>query len=404
MIKQELKVRTLTPVWTGDAEGVPQGLKCSGIIGSMRMIFEAIIRGEAGGHTCDITGTQSNRRCNYSKNPNICPACAIFGCTGLSRAFKINWELPEIRNVLLPIADTREGDGKRNKRRIPISNWLASTVSADKEMGRKFSENDWIAKVRPAYSPEVSTIQILQMPRVERQRISIDVPVLIRGLLAFMALKYGIGAKVNLGWGAFAIADEEAPDMDHFKAELRKLIELYPYSKPFANGFLKASHINSIEIAKPFSIPFKISSRNNDRLMDNFGFSWSADPSEDQNFICLGYALKYRLRRMVKFAKRESPIGKLAAEWKREQEQKRSKQCKGEDKKKQVPSLAEYLFGAAAKTGNDQYGAGIIGVSHLYRLNENQDWSVRLLTQCPNDAYNKAISEFFSTIYATSKR
>ena len=97
MQKNTLKVNVLTPVWTGNADMMPNGLKMSGIIGSMRYIFESLIRRE-GGHTCDITG-DPKKRCNYEKDKNICPACAVFGCTGWARTFKINWNLDPFNKI-----------------------------------------------------------------------------------------------------------------------------------------------------------------------------------------------------------------------------------------------------------------------------------------------------------------
>ncbi len=39
-MNQKLRLRTLTPIWTGGADGKPDGLKMSGILGSMRAMME----------------------------------------------------------------------------------------------------------------------------------------------------------------------------------------------------------------------------------------------------------------------------------------------------------------------------------------------------------------------------
>jgi CRISPR-associated protein Cmr1 len=54
-----IKIRTLTPIWTGDVNGKCAKLRETSIIGSLRWWFEAIVRG-FGGYACD---PNSNRKC-----------------------------------------------------------------------------------------------------------------------------------------------------------------------------------------------------------------------------------------------------------------------------------------------------------------------------------------------------
>lgn len=104
MIKTELKFKTLTPIWTGDADRKCTTIKDTSIIGSMRWWYEAIVRG-MGGYACD----PSNGVCEFNTKgyekavkdgksveeaieiglKNVCPACRLFGCTGWKRRFKI---------------------------------------------------------------------------------------------------------------------------------------------------------------------------------------------------------------------------------------------------------------------------------------------------------------------------
>lgn len=80
-------VKPLTPLRTGDISGNYSCVRETGIIGSLRWWYEAILRG-FGLSVCDPT---SDKRCNYDKNKkdNICPACNLFGCTGRSRRFRL---------------------------------------------------------------------------------------------------------------------------------------------------------------------------------------------------------------------------------------------------------------------------------------------------------------------------
>jgi len=99
----QIKIKTLTPLWTGNVNGECKAIKETGIIGSLRWWYESLVRG-LGGYACDPT---SSEKCelNYKEFDNatkngksiqealdeqICPVCQLFGCTGWSRKFKIN--------------------------------------------------------------------------------------------------------------------------------------------------------------------------------------------------------------------------------------------------------------------------------------------------------------------------
>ena len=96
----KVRIKTLTPLWTGDAERKNTELRETGIIGSLRWWYEALIRG-LGGSACDPT-SDNGCKLNQEKFKEalregksiqnalgelICPACQLFGCTGWSRKF-----------------------------------------------------------------------------------------------------------------------------------------------------------------------------------------------------------------------------------------------------------------------------------------------------------------------------
>lgn len=83
-----VKIRPLTPIWTGDANRKNTVLRETGIIGSLRWWYEALIRG-LGGDACDPT----NSNCD---GKNHCVACELFGCTGWARKFRL--EVEEIKS------------------------------------------------------------------------------------------------------------------------------------------------------------------------------------------------------------------------------------------------------------------------------------------------------------------
>jgi len=96
-------IKPLTQIWTGDANGKNSSLRETGIIGSLRWWYEALIRG-LGGYACDPTdeslrcklehdkfnmALKSGKTMSEALNEQICSACQLFGCTGWSRKFKL---------------------------------------------------------------------------------------------------------------------------------------------------------------------------------------------------------------------------------------------------------------------------------------------------------------------------
>lgn len=73
-----------TPLWTGGVDGAMDRVHETGILGSLRWWYEAIVRG-LGGSACDPV---SDRKCPDG-NGWYCDVCAVFGTTGLQRAFRL---------------------------------------------------------------------------------------------------------------------------------------------------------------------------------------------------------------------------------------------------------------------------------------------------------------------------
>jgi len=82
--KMEIKLKTLTPLWTGGVDQTTDRLHETGLIGSLRWWYEALVRG-LGGYACDPT---SEDRCP-DKNEQHCVVCELFGCTGWGRKFRL---------------------------------------------------------------------------------------------------------------------------------------------------------------------------------------------------------------------------------------------------------------------------------------------------------------------------
>ncbi|MCL6432500.1 MAG: type III-B CRISPR module RAMP protein Cmr1 [Anaerolineae bacterium] len=99
-------LRTLTPLWTGGADRTCDRVHATGIIGSLRWWYEALIRG-LGGYACDpvaredrcVFDSEAYERGRRAGEPrdtavarglrDVCPACRLFGCTGWARKLRI---------------------------------------------------------------------------------------------------------------------------------------------------------------------------------------------------------------------------------------------------------------------------------------------------------------------------
>ena len=80
----KITLKTLTPLWTGGVDQTCDRLHETGVIGSLRWWYEALVRG-LGGYACDPT---SEDRCP-DKDGKRCAACELFGCTGWARKFRL---------------------------------------------------------------------------------------------------------------------------------------------------------------------------------------------------------------------------------------------------------------------------------------------------------------------------
>lgn len=96
----DIRIKTLTPLWTGGVDGKADRIHETGLLGSMRWWYEAIVRG-LGGTACDpskgecrferekfdtSTATDDHQRL---RDVGLCDVCQIFGATGWRRRFRI---------------------------------------------------------------------------------------------------------------------------------------------------------------------------------------------------------------------------------------------------------------------------------------------------------------------------
>ena len=86
----EISVQPLTPILTGGADRTTDRLHETGIIGSLRWWYEAVVRG-LGGSACD----PMKHECSCDKG--LCDVCRVFGATGWKRRFDLRIVQDETR-------------------------------------------------------------------------------------------------------------------------------------------------------------------------------------------------------------------------------------------------------------------------------------------------------------------
>lgn len=104
----KITIKTLTPLWTGGIDQTSDHLHETGLIGSLRWWYEALVRG-LGGYACDPTSEKSEERCQFDSKAyeaakrdgqseeeaikaglhTVCPVCYLFGATGWARLFQL---------------------------------------------------------------------------------------------------------------------------------------------------------------------------------------------------------------------------------------------------------------------------------------------------------------------------
>jgi CRISPR-associated protein Cmr1 len=203
--KLEIKLKTLTPLWTGGVEaGKMDGIHETGIIGSLRWWYEALLRG-VGGRVCNPMGSAPYRPGNRRQpdNPNgkcqvdsdhlpstlpndlterrqalyeagLCDACQIFGTTGYRRRFRLSV------------------DGSKLGRDGP-----PAKLSADRT-NTQGKRPTWYFKTQAL----AGSLQVQLIPIGDE-----DVTPIIAGLLQFIADWAALGARPQLGFGVISLPE-----------------------------------------------------------------------------------------------------------------------------------------------------------------------------------------------------
>lgn len=183
----EIRLKMLTPLWTGSVNGRPDRIQLPGIIGSMRWWYEAIVRG-LGGWACDPTEGGCIYQCKGGEShaqayERLCDACRVFGCTGWRRRFSLT---------------IQSGNPMPNQ-------FCLATLDQPKQLnywwlGRIFE----VAIDQPLPWADVN-LRVQFMPEAAHLEKA------CKGLLSLMAHYGGLGAKTQYGFGQFDWPEKLSP-------------------------------------------------------------------------------------------------------------------------------------------------------------------------------------------------
>ncbi len=235
----EIKLKTLTPIWTGGVEaGKMDRIHETGIIGSLRWWYEVIVRG-LGGKVCD----PSKHECRFYPDKyrrsevvemrqrlldaGLCDVCQIFGATGWQRRFRLVIDGSSLSNVPLSNIEADRRYEKNGKQKTPT--WYFQNPA---------KSGDFIIQV--------------QSLATEFQ------PAIISGLLQFVAGWAALGARPQMGFGVVKLDSEVNidPFLDCISAVAGQ--QSYPALPSLKNSFFCQLEVDNATAQKTFNIKYDL--------------------------------------------------------------------------------------------------------------------------------------------------
>lgn len=235
----ELRCETLTPLWTGGANRGVDRVHETGLLGSMRWWFEALLRG-AGARACD----PSAHTCLYNPETDggICEACRVFGATGWRRRFRLTVTDESLHNQYVGDIEANRAAGRGQGR----ATWYFD--------GQRGVQNNPALKDeanKPKAGPFSLRLDDLDS-RTGDEHFDLEV---IAGLLQFMADWAGIGARNQMGFGRFRILGQRQdtrPLYDYLAG--RPHTHDDPHLPAFNDFFFAVAHSQTIDKREAFNL------------------------------------------------------------------------------------------------------------------------------------------------------
>lgn len=327
----ELHLTPLTPLWTGDVDGVSRELRVPGLMGSLRWWFEGIVRA-SGRDACDPTEGGCQYDGDRKKRPfhNLCPACWLFGATGWARRFRL----------------TASG--------LHASDWCVLAAPAVAAAHR-----NWLKRIyeRPGqkvlWGDNLAVHVTHHFPGELETPGDADLDGVFCGLIAVITRFGAIAAKAQNGWGV--VEWSERPQFD--TKALERFIAAFPEGRGDSAGMFN--------IAETWFFEFTIPDPGVYATSQAVRIPESVHPDYLKRVLPAAYDIRYK---------------SLA---------KHFRTGAGQDRglrptlKKLLGRQAEELTGTAARSY--QRSASRVFVSHLYRHSPNEPYRMRIWVHVPPD-------------------
>lgn len=187
----QVSLKTLTPVWTGGVEtGKMDRIQETGIIGSLRWWYEALVRGLGG----EVRESGKDSKCEFDaqkyrhslatderqrlRDAGLCDVCQVFGATGWKRRFRVEVPQEQVKPTSLPRVVRAQRSYQIDGRKKTPTWWL------------------WAKDARESQKPREGMFSL----RLESPFPDFDLQI-IAGLVQFLADWAAIGAKAQVGFG-----------------------------------------------------------------------------------------------------------------------------------------------------------------------------------------------------------
>lgn len=187
----EIKMKTLTPLWTGGVQaGKVDRIHETGILGSLRWWYEAIVRGMRA-KVCDpskgecLFDAEKYEKSNATnerqrlRDAGLCDVCQLFGATGWRRRFRLMiFDSTKPDNSVSDKVTANRTYTSNNQQHTPT--WYFPKIQNDKPRSGNFTLH--LQPLDPTLNPEI-----------------------IAGLIQFIADWAAIGARPQMGFGVIRL-------------------------------------------------------------------------------------------------------------------------------------------------------------------------------------------------------
>ncbi|RJO67596.1 MAG: type III-B CRISPR module RAMP protein Cmr1 [Myxococcales bacterium] len=363
----KIEFSPLTPLWTGNIDRDSAEPVVSGLLGSLRWWFEGIIRG-MGGYTCDPAGDEkdsSKKKCLFDGKhiEAVCPACRVFGCTGLSRSFRLDVQGLEALPLFF-ICDPRVF--------VSHGNWLIRIYEGFRERrsdGTSFGFNNsqlWAtSSAKLLFTPNSLTL-------AKRGLNAEQLTNILYYLLSVISKFGSLGAKGQNGFGQIALDSETS--MSDWKMQARQalniLVEQFKDANPDSAKNARQNDPDWFSLDQFFSYTYKIPDAGvyqrpgSCRVIgDEKTFRQHSD-----RFLPCAFDIRYRRSLRNPATQRGEDIGFRPY-------------AKNSLRRSGSPDYEELVkaLGSPAKDGDRKRKASRIFVSHLYKQKSTDpEWSLKV--------------------------